>query len=284
MSTSTGQTYRQRILEVQLFIQQHLDDDLSLERLARVAHFSPYHFHRIFRGLVGEGVTEYVRRLRLESAAITLKTSRRGVTRIALDAGYGTHESFTRAFRQKFGVSPSQFRAGRQPSPPRNEVSTMTTTSSTQPVRLEDLPPRRVAFIRHTGPYSSVGATHGRMMAWAQERGLLRPDTVLIGIPLDDPEVTPEEKLRYDCCISVDETVQPEGEIGIQTVAGGPYAVATHRGPYREVGRTYQLLYGKWLPASGCELRNAPSIVIARKSNTASEELETDVCIPLEAQ
>jgi AraC family transcriptional regulator len=282
MTTPTGQTYRERILKVQLFIQEHLDEELSLDRLARVAHFSPYHFHRIFKGLAGEGVNEYVRRLRLESAAIALKTSRRSVTRIALDAGYGTHEAFTRAFRQMFGVSPSQFRAGRQPSHAPKEESTMTTTANPCQVRLEDFPPRRVAFIRHVGPYEAVGATHGKLATWAQGRGLLRPDTLHIGIPLDDPEVTPPEKLRYDCCITVDESVRAEGEIGIQTVAGGPYAVATHIGPYRQVGATYRLLYGEWLPVSGRELRNAPSLVIGRKMNAPPEDLETDICVPLE--
>ena len=78
--------------------------------------FSPYHFHRIFKGVVGEGVNEYVRRLRLESAAVALKTTDRGVLQVALDAGYGTHEAFTRAFRQLFGVSPTQFRAGKRES------------------------------------------------------------------------------------------------------------------------------------------------------------------------
>src|SRR5262249_25834145 len=63
----THDTYRQRILKVQLHIQEHLDEDLSLERLARIAHFSPFHFHRIFSALAGESVHEYVRRLRLEA-------------------------------------------------------------------------------------------------------------------------------------------------------------------------------------------------------------------------
>src|SRR5207253_4223259 len=103
--TTTEQTYRQRILIVQLFIEEHLDEELSLDRLARVAHFSPYHFHRLFRALVGETVTEYVRRLRLESAAVALKTTDKTVLQVALDAGYGTHEAFTRAFRQMFGIS-----------------------------------------------------------------------------------------------------------------------------------------------------------------------------------
>src|SRR6266700_2976443 len=110
----THDTYRQRILTVQLFIQGHLDEDLSLDRLARVAHFSPFHFHRIFRALGGEAVSEYVRRLRLEAAAFVLSSTDRPVTVVAFDAGYGTHEAFTRAFRQMFGVSPSQYRAGRR--------------------------------------------------------------------------------------------------------------------------------------------------------------------------
>src|SRR5687768_15821101 len=106
----THETYRHRILKVQLFIQEHLDEDLSLERLARLAHFSPFHFHRLFRALVGEGVYEYVRRLRLERAAVLLKSTDRDVTAVAFDAGYETHEAFTRAFRRHFGLAPSRYR------------------------------------------------------------------------------------------------------------------------------------------------------------------------------
>jgi AraC family transcriptional regulator len=109
MTNLTEQTYRQRVLKVQLFIQEHLAEELSLDRLARVACFSPFHFHRIFQGIVGEPVSEYVRRLRLESAGLALKTTRKSVLEIALDAGYGTHEAFTRAFRQMFGQSPPRF-------------------------------------------------------------------------------------------------------------------------------------------------------------------------------
>ena len=75
MTSPSDATYRQRILAVQLYVQRHLDGDLSLDRLARVAHFSPFHFHRIFKAVVGEGVYEYVRRLRLEAAAFALKTT-----------------------------------------------------------------------------------------------------------------------------------------------------------------------------------------------------------------
>src|SRR5215469_15420102 len=154
----TQQTYRQRILRVQLFITEHLDEDLGLDRLARVAHFSPFHFHRVFKALVGEGVSEHVRRLRLERAAGLLKMTDRPVTQVAFEASYGTHEAFTRAFRQMFGVSPSQYRAGQRgaasPSTPDLlEEPTMTTTASTPEVHIRTIQSLRVAFMRHLGPY-----------------------------------------------------------------------------------------------------------------------------------
>ncbi|MFH1417502.1 MAG: AraC family transcriptional regulator, partial [Planctomycetota bacterium] len=115
MKSQTEHDYRQRILRVLVHIQGRLDEAMSLEDLARIAHFSPYHFHRIFRGMVGESVKEHVRRLRLERAAFHLKATDQPVTRIAFDAGYEAHEAFTRAFRAMFGESPSGFRELHRP-------------------------------------------------------------------------------------------------------------------------------------------------------------------------
>ena len=190
MTTPAKPTYLQRILQVQLFIQEHLDEELPLDRLARVAHFSPFHFHRIFRGLVGEGVKEYVRRLRLESAAVALKNTDRSIIDIALRAGYNAHESFSRAFRQMFGVSPSQFRAGQHPITLSKEVPIMPTETTAREVRIETVPRRRVAFIRHSGPYGEAEGVFQRLCAWAGARGLFNRETLVLGICHDDPEVT----------------------------------------------------------------------------------------------
>jgi AraC family transcriptional regulator len=89
MSTSRD-TNAARILRVQRFIQEHLDEDLTLERLAEVAGYSPYHFHRIFRGQVGERTDDYVRRLRMEQAAHSLRYRERSVLDVALNSGYGS--------------------------------------------------------------------------------------------------------------------------------------------------------------------------------------------------
>ncbi len=107
---STLDDYTARILRVLEHIQHNLDAAMAPAELARVASFSPYHFQRIFRGMVGESVMGHIRRLRLERAAAKLKHTDRSVTHLAFAAGYETHEAFTRAFASHFGCPPSKFR------------------------------------------------------------------------------------------------------------------------------------------------------------------------------
>jgi AraC family transcriptional regulator len=299
MRSETEQAYKERLLRVLVYIQQHLDEAIELNELARVAHFSPYHFHRLFRGMVGESVMEHVRRLRLERAAHRLKLTDQPVTRIAYDAGYETHEAFTRAFRAMFDESPSEFRREHQAVPVRGIPSgihfatdrnliRLALARNTQPqdVRIERLPLLRVAFVRHVGPYNEVGTAWSRLMSWAGERGLLAAHPRVLGIVHDDPEITPPDKIRYDACVAVGDQVQPDGDIGIQEVAGGDYAVATHRGPYHTLGDTYARLCGGWVPTSGHEMRSAPSfeIYLNAPDRVPPAELLTEIYVPLEGQ
>jgi AraC family transcriptional regulator len=286
----TRQTYRQRILRVQIYIEEHLDEELALEKLAQLAHFSAYHFHRVFRAMVGETVGEHVRRLRLEQAALRLSSTDRPVVQVALDAGYGTHEAFSRAFRQHFGVSPTEFRNHKR-GPVSFPVLAMEITPMTEPiattnyeVRVVDRPAQRVAFLRHVGPYTEVGPTFGQLMAWAGPRGQFGPRTQILGVCHDDPKLTPADKLRYDCCINVADEVQPEGEIGVTTLEGGPHAVVTHKGPYAQLSKAYDWLYAAWLPTSGREPRNAPpfEVYLNTPQQVAPENLLTDIYLPLE--
>ena len=173
MKASTEQDYRERIVRTLVHIQQHLDDELELERVAGVAAFSGFHFHRIFRGLVGETLMEYIRRLRLERAARNLKLSDEPITQTALQAGFETHESFTRAFGDMFGVSPSAYRAAHKPAPESESGTHFDDVTNyhppdygdISPVEVKELPPMRIVFLRHVGPYAQVGATWGRLMA-----------------------------------------------------------------------------------------------------------------------
>ncbi len=299
MKPTTEQDYRQRILAALVHIQGHLDEAVSLEELAKVAHFSPYHFHRVFRGMVGESVMAHVRRLRIERGAYRLKFSEQPVTRIAFEAGYETHEAFTRAFKAMFDEAPSRFREIHRslPTPaaesgvhydPDGKVAEFAPIPAQEPppdVRVEKVDCLRVAFMRHVGPYDQVTQTWGALIAWAQPRGLVGPFMMMLGITHDDPEVTPPDKIRYDACLLGGDDLEPEGDVGVQRIAAGDYAVARHRGPYEKLGDTYAHLCGQWLPTSGRTFRAGPGFEVYRNSphDTPAENLVTDIHLPLES-
>ena len=152
-------------------------------------------------------------------------------------------------------------------------------------VEIQHRKPTRVAFLRHVGPYSEVGATWERLLMMLGKDGYLGGDTMMLGMCHDDPEITPPSKIRYDACVSVDGDYQPSDDIQVQVVAGGEYARTTHVGPYNQLGSTYAEFLGQWLPRSGRELRDAPcfEVYLNDPLSTAPEELLTDIYAPLAA-
>jgi len=298
MKPSTLDDYKRRILKVLVRIQEGLDDELSLEELARAACFSSFHFHHIFSGIMGESLKAHVRRLRLERAAMQLKLSRRPVTRIALDAGYEAPEAFTRVFKAAYGIAPREFRLKNSPivalrtqsgvhygeGKALKNFKTNCSGVRNMKVQITKIQSKRVAFIRHIGPYTEVGDAWDKLLPVLGKEGHIGGDSEFIGICHDDPEVTPADKIRYDACVTVDGTIVPTGEIGLQTILGGEYAVTTHFGPYKKLGETYAKLFGQWLPRSGRELGDAPSfeVYLNDPNSTEPEELVTDICVPLQ--
>lgn len=296
MKTETQRDYEERILRVLVHIQKHLDDALDLEELAALANFSPYHFHRVFRGMVGEPIMEFVRRLRLERAAIHLKFTDCNITHIAFDAGYETHEAFTRSFRAHFGQSPTEFRQSRQaalakrvpsgihykPDGVVGEFEASTSEVNTMDVRVEELKPMRVAFMRHMGPYDQVAGLWQKFVAWALPRGLFGRGKVL-SICHDDPEITPPDKVRYDACIEVGADFRPEGEVGVQDIPGGKYAIALHKGPYAGLAGAYGTLLGQWMPANNRQPAKSPffEVYLNNPQMTKPEDLLTEIYVPL---
>ena len=291
-------SYAERMLRVLSHIQTHLDEALSPADLAGLACFSPHHFHRIFRGMTGESVMGYVRRLRLERAAWRLKFTDIPVTRLAFEACYETHESFTRAFKERFGLPPREFRQMHHrldypPAPsgvhfhPEGEVTGFDPkTKPTGLIRigLEEWPTRTVAYVRHVGPYDQVSAAWDRLCTWAAAEGLFGPGVEMLGLCHDDPDVTARDRVRYDACLAVSVDFTPQGEIGRREVPGGEYAVARHVGPYNQLSATYLELLGRWLPASGREPAALPTVerYWNDPDSTPPEELETDLAVLLE--
>jgi AraC family transcriptional regulator len=105
----------------------------------------------------------------------------------------------------------------------------------------------------------------------------------MLGVYHGDPDVTPAGKLRADCGVTVDDGVAGAGEVGVQTLDGGDYAILRQRGPYSELSAAYRWLYGTWLPASGREPRHAPPFEVYLNSpqEVKAEDLLTDIHLPL---
>lgn len=277
--TNDSHGYPARIQRVVDYLAVHLDEALDLETLARVAHFSPYHFHRIYRGLLGETVNDTVRRLRLHRSAIDLLDRDLGIDRTARRAGYASQAAFTRAFRAEYGEPPARYRVARRAT----ELDQERNLTMYQ-VEILTLPKLRVAAIEHRGDYQLTGKAFERLMTVAATTGLLTPDTRTIGIYHDDPVSVPQDELKSTACITVPDDWAPSGELTEAHIEGGRYARIVHTGPYTELKTAYDWLYQTWLPNSAEEPRNLPCLeeYLNDPRRVSAKDLETAVMMPLE--
>jgi AraC family transcriptional regulator len=277
MSTNPN-AYATRIQRVVDHLAEHLDDPLDLESLARVACFSPYHFHRIYRGLLGETVHDTVRRLRLQRAALDLLDAKLSIERTARRAGYTSQAAFTRAFREEYGEPPARYRGALK-----SAQITQKRNPTMHKVEIVTLPELRVAAIPHRSDYQHIGKAFERLMTLAATTGLLSPDTRTIGIYYDDPDAVPEPELTSAACVTVPDGWAPSGELIDKRVPGGRYARIVHTGPYAELTVAYDWLYNTWLPASGEEPRDLPTIeeYLNDARQVAPKDLQTAIMMPL---
>ena len=239
MQTQNGRSIAklEKLIPTLIHIQTHLDDDLSLEQVAQIGGLSPYHFHRIFQETTGETLKQYTQRLRLESAAYQLKIRNDSILEIALNNGFHNHETFSRAFKRWFGVSPKQYRYsyGRIPEtlPSKFVLNKWATEYQLSNITIQTLKPIPVAFIRNLGDYKEVDLNlYAQLHNWVDQNGFNTGDNLTLGVGHDDPNITPIEKVRYDVCVSVSEPFLADGEIGYQELSGGTFAMASYVGPF----------------------------------------------------
>jgi AraC family transcriptional regulator len=266
----TIQDYADRIARVHDFLAAHLDDAVDLERLAGVACFSPFHFHRIYHALQGETVTDAVRRMRLHRAAIDLIDGTVPIARIAARAGYGSQAAFTRAFRSSYGAPPAAYRAA-------------TADSFNGEVIFREAEPVDVVARAHKGDYAGIGLTFEQLNTTAISRGWIGPATRYFGLYYCDPAATRESELRSDACLTAPPGFVGDGELRRVTIPGGRYAVLLHVGPYSELHRAYTWLYREWLPASGFEPADAPAVeeYLNNPRLVPPTELRTEIWLPI---
>lgn len=301
LSERYREEYIARINRVVDYIEKNYDKELSLQLLAETANFSRFHFHRIFAALVGETLNQFIQRIRIEKAASMLIANlKKSITEIAFDCGFSGSAAFARSFKEYFGMSASEWRADNN-----NNCETKSKISKTRrkirkdfdissfyfdnetdnqlwrinmknknqvQVEVKEMPELNVAYVRHIGPYKGDSALFEslftKLMSWAGPRGLLRfPETQILSVYYDNPEITDEDKLRVDACITIPEDAAVGGEIGKMSVPGGKFAVGHFElAGSDEYEEAWNTLMGGWLPDSGYQPDNRPSYELYRNN------------------
>lgn len=286
--------YQGRMQRVLDHIDQHLDGDLDLEAVSRIAAFSKFHFHRQFAATFGLSAHRYVQLARLKRASHQLAAKgAQSVTEIAMDAGYESPDAFARAFRQRFGQSPSSFR--KSPdwapwlaafAPLENARSKLMQTNFTRDdVTIRDVPPTPVAILEHRGDRARLGDTIERFIAWRKAAGLSPETSPTFNIFRS--ERTPANPADYsmDLCVGTDLPIDAGDEVMKPgTIPGGRCAVLRVDGASHNLEPAALYLYRDWLPASGEEARDFPIYCrryLSRSREAPAHDVVAELFLPL---
>lgn len=271
--------YVQRVNHVLDYITTHLDDELPLKQLAAVAGFSDYHFHRIFKAIVGETLNQFVWRVRIERGAALLRSDpNMKVSDVAVDCGFTSLAGFSRAFKAHFGVAPTQWnrlsRLRNEPEWSRDQrptyhITTLHALPEKFPVHFRHMPAQRLAYIRVHDSYRDmqrIEDAYHRLFRWYEAQGGSLADTTLYGMSQDDPDITPQELCRFDWCLRVPDTWHGDGEVNIRDFPSCLLAAIEMNGTGLDVEeRLWQYFWRDWLPRSHYQPANLPAMEIYRR-------------------
>jgi len=292
--------YQERLGHVIAYVHDHLDEALDLNRLADVAHLSSFHWHRVYCALYGETLAATVRRLRLQRASGYLANTAMPVAQLARRCGYPNAQSFARAFKGMYGMSPLQYRQAGSHTAFQHSLGTGSAEGAMPEadaklvdlVRVVDVrcvSRVRLAGLDHHGSYMDVGrafeSTYVRLAALGQVTSTMR----WMAVYLDDPFAVPERQLHSRAGLSVPEGFSIEAPLvafelgGDQGGESGLCAVLRHQGPYATMRAAYEWLYGEWLVRSGHQVADSPVFeeYLNNPRDTAPADLLTDIYLPL---
>lgn len=280
---STTEEYHRCVNIVIEYINNHLGEEIDLEKLAEISHFSPYHFHRIMKAFLHESLGAFIVRTRIETAARLLRYSTMSVSDIAYQIGYGSPSSLSKIFKQFYGISPNEYRNNKD-----HVIMKPLEINPALDVTMEvrEQQPKQVIYVRLTGAYMALAYCEAwkKLYAYVSEEKIDTRYMEYICIYHDDPKVTEPKNLRTDVCFTVPSPAKPRGEIGVKEIPGGKYLIFRYKGPYTNLGAVYDTIYGHWIPQGGYTVSNSRGYesYLNSPESTPPEELLTEICIPVE--
>jgi len=281
-----------QVQKVTYYIEEHLNDELDVVMLAKIAGYSHFHFCRVFKVHIGESVMSYTNRLRLERASAEVYLGKKNIIDIALDAGYKTPTGFLKAFRKRFDTTPTEYKSSSEQLLRKYKEITM---NAPKIVTRDEV---NVVFTRELGDY-----VKSSNIAWERLSGMMNslhekfaknpPEYTMnleegkaeaLGICHDDPQVTSEENIRYDAALAwgnKETEVLAKYDFETKTISGGRYAKVEYLGASNAEDSWYGLY--AWVEKNGYALRNEPSFekYLNGDINTDVEKMLIEVYVPI---
>ncbi len=294
----TRQEYIKRINVVLDFIERNLDSHLSLEQLSQKAHYSSYHFHRVFSTITGESLNQYVTRKRVERiASILLIGSTKSIKELAYKYGFNSESSFSRTFKKYYGMSPSQFKSDGKNTLSKIGIDPFSTEKyicsiensikwldMNAQIVVTELQEIKLAGIMHIGGFNKISDLYKRLMAWGHKKKVLTSiDFKAVTIYHDNPNVTHLSKVRHSACVTINQDIQAEGDIRPITIQKGIYAVGRFEIKASNISRSWKN-FCIWVMENGYEFRDGDYFEIYHNDHNTHPEKKfiLDICIPLE--
>lgn len=271
-----------RIARAVRLIERDMADPVRFDLIAAAVGLSSSRFHHLFRAETGAPPGAYLRRIRLDAAALRLQWTAEPAGRIAVGLGYDSQASFTHAFRRRFGVPPGDYRARYARS-----VAAPGAPRGCSRVTIREVPVFRLLARRYVGDLWEVRRFWTDFEARLPGGPARWRSGLFLGLLHDDPRTTPLGETRYDCCVTIPEaaTLDPEeaARAGLQAIATRPglYGGLSFAGPREEVLPAYRLLCDHWVRNSRFTITEDPAIEIHARPRHRMDPANLDLTILL---
>lgn len=272
----------ERILRVLSYLQKNYYRKITLIEIADVAAMSQAHFHRMYHAVMGETVFQTQKRIKMRHAHHLLQDDEILVKNIAKNLGFSSTEAFTRSFQSYFGHTPTMWRYLVLLPLHHKEKEQMM-----KQVQIIDMPAFKALTLAHKGSYHLIGNTFNAINAWLMKYKKLADIEKMMSFYYDDPSTTDEKDLRADAAILLNnmDNLPLDGGLYVKEFAAQKFAMIEHNGPYENLDKTYQWIYGEWLIKDNDRYVHADFPVmeeyINNPSDTKPENLITYIYIPI---
>ena len=299
----TAEEHFKRIRKVLIYIDENINEELSLEKLAEIATYSPFHFHRIFRAVTSETLQEYITRKRLEKSAMMLALKKNtSLEEIYTQFGFKSNANFSKTFKKYYGISPTEFRKN---SPEKFSKITQNVSKIGQKevvfeqflynlnliesfmeenakIEVKEMPEIHLASVLSIG-VQNIENSYNKLINWAIPKNLFpRENVKMITVYHDSFKVTAPDKVRIHACMLLDEPIKTDGEISPETLPKGKYIVGSFCIEIKKKKKAWNGLF-LWMKENGYEFRRSNPYEIYHNNfkENPQKKCIVDFCIPI---